>query len=128
KSAWLPRVPVSLVPYFVLFSRRRVCRLLPLNPFPDVRRTINKLYTASFVVSEKANNLNIYERDFGVVQLKRCLNARNQGFQIPEVLGLDPSNQPENGRVSFKDFFDLEHRVEKLLGRSPQLTGQQNYK
>ncbi len=51
----------SFFRFWIIFSLNRVSGLLPLNPFPDIRRTLTKFYAPPFLFSEEANHVEIHQ-------------------------------------------------------------------
>src|SRR5216684_6533072 len=51
----------SFFRFWIIFSLNRVSGFLPLNPFPDIRRTLTKFYAPPFLFSEEANHVEIHQ-------------------------------------------------------------------
>ncbi len=52
----------SFFRFWIIFSLNRVSGLLPLNPFPDIRRTVTQLDASSFLISEEPNYVDVNQR------------------------------------------------------------------
>ena len=78
---------------FGIFSLHRAHCLLSLNPFPDIRRTLAKIYAPPFLVSEEADHVEINQCQFTQIQFDHPgFRISDQLAQFVKMLRINPSH------------------------------------